>query len=854
MEVIFENIPNELREGQAWVVWNRVNRGGKPTKVPFQTNKNPAKSNDPTTWDTFANIKSHYESFKVDGVGRVITDDFIGIDLDNCIEDSYGTLAEWAQEIVDILPETYIEISPSNTGVKLWIRGNYPQNARSKKGGYPLQGAVEVYPAKGRYFTITGQTLGDCQSVANVDDTTIAKLISHCGLEPVARPEPKPKPKPLKIVDDEFQVRYDAMMDSKSAPQIEALMSGDITGHNNDNSSADMALCNFLAFWFAGNEDWMDRVFRSSQLIREKWDQKRRADGATYGQMTIEEAVSNCDAFYEVFDHSCDITLSSEFESQLRGEHDDDGLPPAIEATDPSLTTSDDEWGPMLPLIEESPDLDISSILPDTPLQSICEDIHKVVGTPHSYNCSAALSAVSIAMTGSYTISNAKGFEQPPMLYFVGIGPSGVNKTYPFARALFTPLNQWEQLKKKDKNRHDREQEFIKKHKVLQKIKNDIIKMEIDGANTDEKEEMKARVEVDIEQLGNVHPPTILADDATTEGLAVLWCKNNGVISLASDESNILQDVIGRYSKVSNLKPYLNGYDGIAPLKQTRANEELSREVDNASCNIFCVAQPEIMNAFFKERELVTSGFFARTIFCSPRWPLRTEIDIANREGADASADIAWQALLHEILDFARPNGLARQDSKTVLRLSQDAHELWAKQAHRIDYEMDFGGLGSGDMRPWSAKMAARIMRLAGVLHVIKNGPSNDNLIISKDTMMAASELGWHYAKHAENVFVSAGAAGLEIDAIDLWEKIKIDCLEDKKDDKKDRVNESGEIVIPVRDIHQRNRGRWPVKQEFMELLGFLQTKNHLKVFASARIGGGRPKEYVKVNPNALSQ
>jgi primase-polymerase (primpol)-like protein len=51
-----------------------------------------------------------------------------------------------------------------------------------------------------------------------------------------------------------------------------------------------MALCCLLAFWTAGDPTRVDRLFRQSGLLREKWDEVHFADGATYGERTVERA------------------------------------------------------------------------------------------------------------------------------------------------------------------------------------------------------------------------------------------------------------------------------------------------------------------------------------------------------------------------------------------------------------------------------------------------------------------------------------------------------------------------------------------------------------------------------------
>lgn len=76
------------------------------------------------------------------------------------------------------------------------------------------------------------------------------------------------------------------------------LWRGDISGYHSQNE-ADLALCGLLAFWTGGDAARIDHLFRQSGLYREgKWNKKHRGDGATYGQMTIEKALSGKTEFY----------------------------------------------------------------------------------------------------------------------------------------------------------------------------------------------------------------------------------------------------------------------------------------------------------------------------------------------------------------------------------------------------------------------------------------------------------------------------------------------------------------------------------------------------------------------------
>lgn len=75
-------------------------------------------------------------------------------------------------------------------------------------------------------------------------------------------------------------------------PEIDALWRGDPSARNGDRSANDLSLCLHLAWWSNSDVAQMDRWFRESGRMRDKWDEKHFADGRTYGQGTIETAIT----------------------------------------------------------------------------------------------------------------------------------------------------------------------------------------------------------------------------------------------------------------------------------------------------------------------------------------------------------------------------------------------------------------------------------------------------------------------------------------------------------------------------------------------------------------------------------
>jgi Primase C terminal 1 (PriCT-1) len=149
-------VPDDLSERDQWVLWRYEGRNGKKTKVPYQPGRRHASSTDSATWAGFDAVISEWRrapNWYV-GPGFVFSaqDPFCGIDLDNCL-DAEGNLKSWARGIVERFSQTYMEISPSGRGLKIWARGALPQNLPGVRVG---DGQIEMYDRE-RYFAVTGR-------------------------------------------------------------------------------------------------------------------------------------------------------------------------------------------------------------------------------------------------------------------------------------------------------------------------------------------------------------------------------------------------------------------------------------------------------------------------------------------------------------------------------------------------------------------------------------------------------------------------------------------------------------------------------------------------------------------------
>jgi len=304
----FHNITQELRATPHWVLWKLEDRDGKPSKIPHSIHGGGAKTNDPATWAPFNDTLAAYEHGGYDGVGFVLTDTpFVGIDLDKCV----GSNDEWEIDptrAVGMLG-SYAEYSVSGKGIHIIARGKLPPHGRRK-------GSVEMYET-GRYFCMTGNRANDapireCQSEI---DAVHAKYIAG----PERERAPEPPPRRAEAPTGGYTEVLDKARRAKNGPAFAALYDrGDISAYNGDDSGADLALCNLLAFWTGRDAVAIDRLFRTSALMRPKWDARRGAQ--TYGERTIAEAVAGCRETYEPGDNY-GVEFDPPPEAEAKREH-----------------------------------------------------------------------------------------------------------------------------------------------------------------------------------------------------------------------------------------------------------------------------------------------------------------------------------------------------------------------------------------------------------------------------------------------------------------------------------------------------------------------------------------------------
>ena len=237
----------ELKQYPQWVSWN-------DKKVPVNPhNGRFASVGDPSSWGKYDMVRGNTHR------GFVLTKDdpFTCIDLDRCVE-AHGRILSQTTKILMYF-QSYTEMSPSGTGLDVWVKGKMPGAIKRKE--------FEFY-TQDRYMTVTFDPIFNCP-VADKQKQLDA-IWKKYGKE-VLSEIPEGEVAPCDCIEDlrnlykkseSFRRIFHTQCDFEKADGTP------------DHSSYDMALSNLLQAWPT------EKIVWAIQYIREKHKAKPKHMGA----------------------------------------------------------------------------------------------------------------------------------------------------------------------------------------------------------------------------------------------------------------------------------------------------------------------------------------------------------------------------------------------------------------------------------------------------------------------------------------------------------------------------------------------------------------------------------------------
>ena len=268
----FERVPEELKEYPQWVNWYVDSE----QKIPL----NPltlghAGVTWPNTWVPFAQAFQTAQCNDL-GLGFVLTEDdpYTCVDLDKCVE-ARGKISAATRAILDLV-SGWVELSPSGTGLHIWVKNEQPVNRRTK--------GIEIYSSK-RWMSITGRS--NPKQLLRIPDRTaeIVELLEGHFPNTSASAEFVPPPH----LPDDAEI-WQRLLHGRNSAFFAALYQGDTSVCHHDHSRAVIMLANQLAYMTNGDAVRMRHLLYQTGLVCEKWAEKRGQQ--TWIDYQIQDAIS----------------------------------------------------------------------------------------------------------------------------------------------------------------------------------------------------------------------------------------------------------------------------------------------------------------------------------------------------------------------------------------------------------------------------------------------------------------------------------------------------------------------------------------------------------------------------------
>lgn len=162
-DISYDSVPEKMRRENRWLAFEVIYNDEKKKFDKKPVNSEGKPTNDPTKAESFGTMLAFVEKHEGFVLGYYIEAPYIGIDADNCRDPHTGIIAENIMEVIRAY-NSYAEVSPSGTGVRIIIAGKKP-------GDSCRRGSVEIYSHK-RAVTITGLRIDGAPTVVNEADVS----------------------------------------------------------------------------------------------------------------------------------------------------------------------------------------------------------------------------------------------------------------------------------------------------------------------------------------------------------------------------------------------------------------------------------------------------------------------------------------------------------------------------------------------------------------------------------------------------------------------------------------------------------------------------------------------------------
>ena len=403
--------------------------------------------------------------------------------------------------------------------------------------------------------------------------------------------------------------------------------------------------------------------------------------------------------------------------------------------------------------------------LPTFPVDALPEVIRRYVlavaeSTQTSVDMAAveALGVVSLCSQGKYFIRGNADWAEPLNTYTVVILPPAERKSSVLSM-MIRPVEVFEKLENER-----RSPEIVKSQMELSKLekeKRSLVERASKGKATEEDIKNKAK---EIAEYEPVKPLRLFVDDVTSEKLTSVLAENNGCAAVVSAEGGIFDIISGLYSRNVNIDVFLKGHSGdtIRVDRIGRASESII----HPALTMVLAVQPEVLNGLMSNNTFRGRGLTARFLYSMPKSTVGSRS--FSTEPIPEGVRVRYQDLIEAIL--------SSDNEQQPISLDDGAQEVLETLFNEVEGRLK-GDLA--EIPDWAGKFVGSVLRISGILHVMKYPKDSMFDSVDRETMENAVTIGRYFLEHAKAAYSLMGADAVNKNAQYLLSAIRRERLEE---------------------------------------------------------------------------
>lgn len=382
--------------------------------------------------------------------------------------------------------------------------------------------------------------------------------------------------------------------------------------------------------------------------------------------------------------------------------------------------------------------------LPAFPVDALPEVIRRYVlavaestQTPVDMAAVEALGIVSLCCQGKYFIRGNADWAEPLNTYMVVIMEPAERKSSVLSM-MIRPVEEYEKEENSRRNAEIVESRMIQDK--LEKEKRSLVERASKGKATEEEVRAKA---AELAKFEPAKPLRLFVDDVTSEKLTSVLAENKGRAAVVSAEGGIFSIMSGLYNRNVNIDVFLKGHSGdtIRVDRVGRASESII----HPALTMVLAVQPEVLNGLMSNNTFRGRGLTARFLYSMPKSTVGRRSFSA--EPIPEGVKSRYRDLVETIL--------SGNNEQEPISLDDEAAEVLKGLFNEVEVRLKDD---LAEIQDWAGKFVGAVLRIGGILHVMKYPKDSMFDPVDRETMENAVSIGRYFLEHAKAAYSLMGA------------------------------------------------------------------------------------------------